>query len=75
MNILPHIIGQPDALILPHTQGPGRDPTIFGVLYAALPCFLHKRMFPSLNPCVAFQSHDNNFTSCAKVTPHSPHII
>jgi hypothetical protein len=30
---------------------------------------LHKRLFPGLEP-VTFQSHDNNFTSCAKVTPH-----
>jgi len=42
--------GQPDALKLPHTQGPGRGPTIFGVLYAALPCFLHMRLFPRLEP-------------------------
>jgi len=59
---------QPGALKLPHTQGPGRGPTIFGVLYATLPYFLHKRLFPGLEP-VTFQSHDNNFTSCAKVTP------
>ncbi|AES87682.1 hypothetical protein MTR_4g032170 [Medicago truncatula] len=29
---------------------------------------LHKRLFSGLEP-VTFQSHDNNFTSCAKVTP------
>jgi len=45
-------------------QGPGRGPTIFGVLYAAL----HKRLFLGLE-AVTFQSHDNNFTGCAKVTP------
>ncbi|KEH16427.1 transmembrane protein, putative [Medicago truncatula] len=28
---------------------------------------LHKRLFPGLEP-VTFQSHDNNFTSCVKVT-------
>jgi hypothetical protein len=59
--------GQPGALKLPHTQSPGRGPTIIGVLYAVLPCFLHKRLFPGLEP-VTFQSHDNNFTSCAKVS-------
>ena len=42
--------GQPGALKLPHKQGPGRVPTIFGVLYAALPWFLHKRLFPGLEP-------------------------
>jgi hypothetical protein len=31
--------GQPGALELPHMQGPGRGPTPFGVLDAALPCF------------------------------------
>jgi len=51
-------------------QGPRRGPTIFSVFYAALPCFLHKRLFPGLEP-VTFQSHDNNFTSCAKVTPQN----
>jgi len=55
--------GQPGALKLPHTQGPEGVPP-FGVLYAALPYFLHKRLFPGLEP-VTFQSHDNNFTSCA----------
>lgn len=30
--------GQPGALKLPRTQGPGRPPS-FGVLYATLPCF------------------------------------
>jgi len=54
--------GQPGALKLPHTQGPGRGPIIIGVLYAALLCFLHKRLFPGLEP-VTFQSYDNNFTS------------
>ncbi|AES61553.1 hypothetical protein MTR_1g085990 [Medicago truncatula] len=29
---------------------------------------LHKRLFLGLEP-VTFQSHDNKFTSCAKVTP------
>jgi len=33
----------------------------------SLTLFLHKRLFPGLEP-VTFQSHDNNFTSCAKVT-------
>jgi len=47
--------GQPGARKLPHTQGPGRGPTIFGVLYTALPCFLHKRLFSGLEP-VTFQS-------------------
>jgi len=28
---------------------------------AALPCFLHKRLFQGVEP-VTFQSHDNNFT-------------
>jgi len=37
--------GQPSALELLHTQGLRRGPSIFGVLYAALPCFLHKRLF------------------------------
>jgi len=38
----------------------------FGVLYAALPCFYTRGCFQDLNP---WPSHDNNFTSCAKVTP------
>ena len=63
--------GQPGALKLLHTQGPGRGPTIIGVLYAALLCFLHKRLFLGLEP-VTFQLHDNNFTSCTKVTPQDP---
>ncbi|KEH33544.1 hypothetical protein MTR_3g045730 [Medicago truncatula] len=42
--------GKPGALKLPHMQGPGMGPTIIGVLYAALPCFLHKRLFPGLEP-------------------------
>ena len=63
---------QSGALKLPHTRGPERGPTIFGVLDAALPCFLHKRLFPELEP-LTFQSHDNNLTSCAKVTPRKIH--
>jgi len=42
----------------------------FGVLYAILPCFLHKRLFPGLEP-VTFKSRDNNFT----VAPRAPLII
>ena len=60
--------GQPGSLKLPHTQGPGRGPTIWCIV-RSLTLFLHKRLFPGLEP-VTFWSHDNNFTSCAKVTPH-----
>jgi len=59
--------GQPGALKLPHTQGSGEGPTIWCIV-RSLTLFLHKRLFPRLEP-VTFQSHDNNFTSCAKVTP------
>ncbi|AES97411.1 transmembrane protein, putative [Medicago truncatula] len=52
----------------PTRWGLGRGLIVFGVLYAVLSCFLHKRLFPGLKP-VTFQSNDNNFTSCAKVTP------
>jgi len=55
--------GQPGALKLPHTQGLGRGPTIWCIVCSLL-------LFPGLEP-VTFQSHNNNFTSCAKVTPHS----
>jgi len=41
----------------------------FGASYAALPCFLHKRLFPGLEP-VTFQSRDNNFA----VAPRLPLI-
>jgi len=40
----------------PAYAGPGRGPTIFGVMHAALPCVLHKRLFPGLEP-TTFQSH------------------
>ena len=59
--------GNPVHLKLPHTQGPG-GPTIWCIV-RSLTLFLHKRLFPGLEP-VTFQSHDNNFTSCAKVTPN-----
>ncbi|AET02162.1 hypothetical protein MTR_8g035970 [Medicago truncatula] len=62
------IKGQPGALKLPHTQGPGRGPTIWCIV-RSLTLFLHKRLFLGLEP-VTLQSHDNNFTSCAEVTPH-----
>ena len=55
-------------LKLSHTQCPGRGPTIWCIV-RSLTLFLHKRLFPGLEP-VTFQLHDNNFTSCAKVTPH-----
>jgi len=66
--------GQPGVLKLPHTQSLGRGPTIWCIV-RSLTLFLHKRLFPGLEP-VTFQSHDNNFTSCAKVTPQdqSRHI-
>ena len=57
--------GQPGALKLPHTQGLGRGPTIWCTI-RSLTLFLHKRLFPRLEP-VTLQSHDNNFTSCVKV--------
>jgi len=50
--------GQSGALKLPHTHDPGMSPTIFNVLYAALSCFLHKRLFLRLES-VTFLSHDN----------------
>jgi hypothetical protein len=34
--------GQPGAPKLPHMQGSGKGSHHFGVLYAALPCFLHE---------------------------------
>lgn len=37
------------------------------VLYAVLPCYLHKRLFPGLEP-VTFQSHNDNL-HCAKAPP------
>ena len=38
------------------------------VVYCTQPYpVLHKRLFPELEP-VTFQSHNNNFTSCVKVT-------
>jgi len=42
----------------------------FGVLYAVLPCNLHKSLFPGLEP-MTFQSHDNNFT----VAPRLPLVL
>jgi hypothetical protein len=63
--------GQPGALKLPHMQGPGRGPTIWCIV-RSLTLFLHKRLFPGLEP-VTLRSHDNNFTSCAKVTPRAVH--
>jgi len=48
-------------------RGPGRGPTIWCIV-RSLTLFLHKRLFPGLEP-VTFQSHDNNFTSCTRVTP------
>jgi hypothetical protein len=65
--------GQPGALKLPHTQGPGRGPTIWCIV-RSLTLFLHKRLFPGLEP-VTFQSHDNNFTSCTKVITQGKEII
>ena len=59
--------GQPGALKLPHSQGPGRGPTIWCIV-RSLTLFLHKRLFPGLEP-VTLRSHDNNFTGCTKVTP------
>jgi len=59
--------GQPGSLKLPHTQGPGRGPTIWCIV-RSLTLFLHKRLFPGLEP-VTLQSHDNNFISCTKVDP------
>jgi len=60
--------GQPDALKLPHTQGPGRGPTVWCIV-RSLTLFLHKRLFPGLE-LVTLQSHDNNFTSCANGKKH-----
>jgi len=40
--------GQPGALKLPHTQGPGRGPTIWCIV-RSLTLFLHKRLFQDLN--------------------------
>ena len=59
--------GNPVHLKLPHTQGPGRGPTIWCIV-RSLTLFLHKRLFPELEP-VTIQSHDNNFTNYAKITP------
>jgi len=53
---------------VPHTRRVCKRVSSFGVLYAALTCFLRKRLFPGLEP-VTFQSHDNNFSDCVKVTP------
>ena len=39
----------------------GKCPIIFGLLYAALPCFLNKRLFSKLK-LMTFQSRDNKFT-------------
>jgi len=64
-----NIKGQPGALKLPHSQGPGRGPTIWCII-RSLTLFLHKRLFLGLEP-VTLRSHDNNFTSCTKVTPLS----
>jgi len=47
--------------------GSGKRSHHIGVLYAALPCFLHKMLFPGLEPAT-FQSHDNNFTVASRLT-------
>jgi hypothetical protein len=39
--------GQLGALKLPHTQGPGRGPTIWCIV-RSLTLFLHKRLLPGL---------------------------
>lgn len=45
----------------------------YDVLYAALPCYLHKMLFPELEP-VTFQSHNNNLR-CAKAPPWNVKLI
>jgi len=47
--------------------GSGKGSHHFGVLYAALPWFLHKGLFPGLEP-VTFQSRNNNFNVASRLT-------
>ncbi|AES66318.1 hypothetical protein MTR_2g065780 [Medicago truncatula] len=48
----------------PAAAGLGNGSTIWCIV-RSLTMFIHKRLLPGLEP-MTFQSHDNNFTSCAK---------
>lgn len=57
--------GQPTALKLRHTQGPGKGPTILVYCTQSNLVFLRMRLFSRLQQ-VTFQSRDNNFTVLEK---------